>query len=170
MNFGLRIALFSCGALIVACTPGPMTVASCAAGPAFQNYREADAVALPLRFENKMGSAFEVVAVCMSIDGQPIRQDDPAAVMAGFAAHKPLELRPMLRPDGAHRVAVVATFAGRGALEGYKFSVTSAHLIKPADLRSGVLVGQFTERAMPRPEERPTIEWTEAAAATPAPS
>lgn len=169
-----RLALVAsvvAAALFVGCAPGPMTAASCSALPAFQNHRAPDAIAVALRFENRMSAAFDVVETCIRIDDASVRQADVAAVTAGFAAHRSLELRPLLRPGVSHRVSVVVTFAGRGALQGYRFSVTAAHDIGPAGVPSGALVAQFVERNNVPAEQRPDIEWSEPAGpGTPAPA
>jgi hypothetical protein len=161
---GACLASVVAAALLVGCAPGPMTAASCSALPAFQNHRAPDAIAVPLRFENRMSAAFDVIETCIRIDDASVRQDDVAAVTAGFAAHRSLDLRPLLRPGVSHRVSVVATFAGRGALQGYRFSVTSAHDIGPAGVPSGALVAQFVERSNVPAEQRPTVEWVDPAA------
>ncbi len=167
----LRIGLLSCAALVVGCAPGPRppTVASCSALPVFANDRATDAVELLLRFENKMSSAFEAIETCISIDEQSVRQDAPEALTTGFAARRSLEVRALLRPGVTHHVRVVVTFAGRGNLEGYKFSVASPRDIRIVDQRPGVLLAEFVEQPNVPAEQRPTVKWTDRGAVAHAP-
>lgn len=167
----LRIGLFACAAWIVGCAPSSRlpTVASCSALPVFESDRATDAVALLLRLENKMSPTFEVVETCISIDERSARQDAPAALTAGFSARRSLEVRASLRPGVAHRVRVVVTFAGRGQLQGYRFSVASPRDIAVGDLRPGVLLAEFVERPGVPAEQRPTVKWTDLGAIAPAP-
>jgi len=158
------LALLAWAAALSGCNPDPKvpTVDSCSALPIFDNYLEADAITLPLHFENRIGRSFHAEGVCISIDGRRIRQDGPDAIAAGFAAHRPLELRVMLRPDVPHQVNVAALFVGRGALEGYTFWVSSSHAIEPADPKPETLTVEFLERGKPdtRPEQRLIVQWT----------
>lgn len=159
----MRAAGLVFAAAVVACTPSrsPPTIASCSALPAFENHRAPDAVILPLHLENRLGRAFEVTGVCISIDGHAIRQDAPAAVTTGFAGHAPLDLRALLRPGRTHDVVIVVTLAGRGTLEGYAFSVASAHAVGPAELQPDTLIAELVERGAPDTpaEQHPTVEW-----------
>lgn len=153
------LALFGIG--IGGCNADPKypTVESCSALPVLDNYREPDAISLPLRFENHMGAFFRVIGVCIDVDGRRIRQDD-AEVTAGFATHRPLELRVGLRPNVPHRVTIITLFAGTGAFAEYKFLVSSSHDIGAEELTSETLQGKFVEKGDLPPEQRPTVEWT----------
>ncbi len=150
------------GGVLFGCRPAvaPPSVETCSALPILDNDLEPDAVTVPLRVENRMGPLFVVDAVCISIDGRRIRQDAPADIRAGLAAHRPLEMSVRLRPGVAHRVNVITTLVGRGPGEGYKFSVSAHRDLGPEDLKPETVAAAFVEKARERLEERPTVEWS----------
>lgn len=145
----------------VGCSPTPTypALAACNSLPLLDNYRELDAFTLPLRFENQMGAIYEVARVCISIDDRRIRQDD-AAVVAGFAARRPLEIRVGLRPGVSHRVRIVTAFAGLGDLDGLVFVVNASREVQATDIASGTLQGTFIEKPNIPLEKQATVVWT----------
>lgn len=157
--------LSAAAACLVGCAPprAPTSEAvdTCKDLPVFENDLGADAVPVLLRLENRLSRSFVVDATCIVVDGRAVRQITPADVVAGFAAHRPLEIRTSLRPGVQHEVKMAVDFRGGDELAGFRLSVTSAHEIAPAALRPGTVVGALVERERPKRYERLSVVWTD---------
>lgn len=147
------VALLGCG--------GKNDIYTCPIQP-LSHYRGSDAVALPLRFENRMGPMFRVEDICISVDGQSIRQPGLATLMNGFNGQQPLMVDVSVRAGVRHTIKFIADFAGRDSLNGYRFALTSSHAIEPSVATPETVVGTLFLSGGPSVpiEQRPTVSWS----------
>ncbi|AKU99141.1 hypothetical protein AKJ09_05805 [Labilithrix luteola] len=161
---GSRLVRFLSFALVgsaLGCAgPAKTPIHECAAKQALEHYRGADAVTLPVRFENNMGPLFHLADVRITVDRQCVPLQSPAELIAGFAAHRPLMLNLSLQPGVPHKIAIVAEFKGGNEYSGYRFAVSSMHRIAADELKSELVVGRFHEEGDRPIVERPTFTWT----------
>jgi hypothetical protein len=165
MTYRRGLALVACVALLVGCAPNieVITLEACSTRTVFQNERTTGAVPLRLRIDNLTGASFVATATCISVDGQAVRQEAPAALSDGFAKHAPLLVETSLRPGVSHHVEIVVELAGHGAAQGYKFIVHADHDVVASRLGPTTLVAELYEGgdASTPIERRPTVRWTE---------
>ncbi len=123
---------------------------------------------------NEMSSAFRLVKATVIMDGavQFNKQDESGTL----AEQKEVPIYTGSIPSGDHTINVVLNFQGNGYgvftyLKGYKFEVKSGHAFTAADGKTmSVRAVAMEKGGVTTPlEQRPAIEWKEAAQALAAP-
>lgn len=132
--------------------------------PAYLDDASADAVEVPIKIVNGLGTSFEARSLCLSVDGQRVGTTDAGELGAGLRNRRPLEPHVRLSPGREHVVLLNALYAGTGQFDGYYFQITSERAIAPTELRAETItasINEVTAEGQRTPlEQRPQVEWS----------